>query len=206
MVAENCWDNIEVSGFKKERNKPHNHRRIGDVARELGVDATEFVLDLFLEEDLDITAVFHEMCEEDVETVIAHPLASIGSDGEVSALYGPFADIPEHPRAFGTFPRAIRRYSLDKEVVSLHEMIRKMTSSPAARLGIADRGVIRKGMMADVVVFDPAIITDRATFAKPHQYSEGITEVFVNGTLTIREGEHLKERAGMVLRKQPVIS
>ncbi|MGB2582337.1 MAG: amidohydrolase family protein, partial [Thermoplasmata archaeon] len=116
------------------------------------------------------------------------------------------ADIAEHPRAYGTFPRAIRRYVIDKHVVSIEEMIRKMTSSPAQRLGITDRGMIREGMMADVVVFDPLTIRDRATFADAHQYSEGITEVFVNGILTIQNGEHLKERAGLVLRKPPAVS
>jgi N-acyl-D-amino-acid deacylase len=206
VVAENCWDNIEVSGFRKEHNRAHNHRRVGEIAREMAVDATELVLDLLLEEDFNVTAVFHEMCEEDVETVIAHPLSSIASDGEVSARYGPFVDIPEHPRAYGTFPRAIRRYALDKQLVPMEEMIRKMTSAPAQRLGLVDRGLIRKGMMADLVVFDPATIRDRATFSDSHQYSVGISEVFVNGTLTIQGGEHLKERAGMVLRKQPVIS
>jgi N-acyl-D-amino-acid deacylase len=206
VVAENQWDNIEVSGFRKSENKVYNHKRINDIAREKGADPTELVFDLLVEEELEVTAIFHEMCEEDVERVISHPLSSIASDGEVSATYGPFVDIAEHPRAFGTFPRAIRRYVLDKPLVPLEEMIRKMTSAPAARLGITDRGVIRKGMMADIVVFDPLTIRDRATFADTHQYSEGVTEVVVNGILTIEGGEHLKERAGMVLRKPSLTS
>jgi N-acyl-D-amino-acid deacylase len=206
VAAENGWNNIEVSGLRKQENLRFNHMRIGGIAKELDKDPAETALDLMVEEDFDVTAVFHEMCEEDVERVIGHPLSSIGSDGEVSAPYGPFVDIPEHPRAYGTFPRAIRRYALDKQVVTLEEMIRKMTSFPAERCGIVDRGVIRKGMMADIVVFDPLTIRDHATFADSHRYSEGVTEVFVNGTLTVAEGDHLKERAGMVLRKTPAVA
>ncbi len=206
IVGENCWDDIEVIGFKKPANKAYNHRRVSEIASEMGKDAPDAVFDLLIDEELDITAFFHEMSEDDVVRVIKHPLSSIASDGEVSAPYGPLADIAEHPRAYGTFPRAIRRYVIDKHVVSIEEMIRKMTSSPAQRLGITDRGIIKEGMMADVVVFDPLTIRDRATFADAHQYSEGITEVFVNGILTIQNGEHLKERAGLVLRKPPAVS
>ncbi len=206
VVGENCWDDIEVGGFKKPANKAYNHRRVSEIASEMGKDAPDAVFDLLIDEELEITAFFHEMSEDDVVTVIRHPLSSIASDGEVGAPYGPLADIVEHPRAYGTFPRAIRRYALDRKVVSIEEMIRKMTSSPAERLGLTDRGTIEVGMMADVVVFDPLKIQDKATIAHAHQYSEGITEVFVNGILTIQNGEHLKERAGMVLRKQPVPS
>jgi N-acyl-D-amino-acid deacylase len=205
-VGENSWENIEVGGFKKPGNKCYNHMRVSDIASKMGKDAPDAVFDLLIDEGLDITAFFHEMSEDDVVRVIKHPLSSIASDGEVSAPYGPLADIAEHPRAYGTFPRAIRRYVIDEHVVSIEEMIRKMTSSPAQRLGITDRGMISEGMMADVVVFDPLTIRDKATLAHAHQYSEGITDVFVNGTLTIQDGEHLKERAGMVLRKPPVIS
>ncbi len=206
VAAENGWDNIEVKGMSRPGNQRFNNKRIGEIARELNKHPADTALDLIVEEDFEPTAIFHEMCEEDVESVIRHPLSSIASDGEVSAPYGPFMDIPEHPRAYGTFPRAIRRYALDKEVVPLEEMVRKMTSSPAARLGLTDRGVVRKGMMADIVVFDPATIKDQATFADSHRYPEGISAVFVNGTLTIEDGEHLKERAGMILRKTPLIS
>jgi N-acyl-D-amino-acid deacylase len=206
VVGENCWDNIEVSGFKKPGNKGYSHKRISEIAKEMGKDPSDAVFDLLMDEDLDVTAIFHEMCEEDVIRVISHPLSSIASDGEVSAPYGIFSEFAEHPRVYGTFPRAIRKFVLERQVVPMEEMIRKMTSSPAQRLGIADRGIMRKGMMADIVVFDPSTIRDRATFSQPHQYSEGVTEVFVNGILTIRNGEHLKERAGTVLRKPPAIS
>jgi len=206
IVGENCWDDIEVMGFKKPANKAYNHRRVSEIASEMGKDAPDAVFDLLIDEELDITAFFHEMSEEDVIRLIRHPLSSIASDGDSGAPYGPLADIVEHPRAYGTFPRAIRRYALDKPIVSIEEMIRKMTSSPAQRLGITDRGTIGVGMMADVVVFDPMTIWDRATFADAYQYCEGITEVFVNGILTIENGEHLKERAGLVLRKPSAVS
>lgn len=199
-VAEDTWENIAVSGLRKPENRAFNHKRVPEIADAMGVDPADAAFDLMLSEGLEVIAVFYEMSEEDVETVISHPLASVGSDGESTAPYGPCSEVAEHPRAYGTFPRAVRRYVYERNLMPLEEMIRKMTSAPAARMGLADRGVISEGMMADVVLFDPERIRDRATFENPHQYSEGVVHVFVNGTMTIENGEHTKERAGMVLR------
>lgn len=200
-VAEDKWENIEVLGFRKEENKRFEHKRMTAIAEMLGCSPPDAAFDLLIEEDLDLTAIFHEMSEEDVTRVIQHPLSSIASDGETCADYGPCREAPVHPRSFGTFPRALRRYVFEKQVVPLAEMIRKMTSSPAGRIGLADRGVIAKGMRADIVVFDPDRIADKATFEQPYQYPAGVNEVVVNGVLTIHDGEHTKERSGMVLRK-----
>ncbi len=145
-------------------------------------------------------AVFHEISEEDVKRVISHPLAMVGSDGESEAPYGPTGSSPTHPRSYGTFPRAIRRYSIEMGLFTLEDAVRKMTSMPAERIGLKDRGTLEKGMAADVVVFDPERIRDVATFEDSHRYPEGIVHVLVNGLLTIEGGEHTKERAGQVLR------
>ncbi len=200
-VAEDKWENIEVLGFKKEANKRFEHKRMTAIADALGRSAPDVAFDLLSEEDLGLVAIFHEMSEEDVIRVIRHPLSSIASDGETCADYGPCSESPVHPRSFGTFPRALRQYVFEKRVVPLEEMIRKMTSAPAGRVGLVGRGSLAQGMMADVVVFDPETVRDKATYQEPYQYPEGITHVLVNGTVTVRDGEHLMEKSGMVLRK-----
>jgi N-acyl-D-amino-acid deacylase len=202
-VAEDGWGNIVMLGFKKEANKRFDNRSVQSVADELAKDPADLVFDLLLDEDLKVGAIFHEINEEDLKRVISHPLATVGSDGESEAPYGPTGSSPTHPRSYGTFPRAIRRYSLDSGLVPLEEMIRKMTSGPATRIGLKDRGALAKGMAADVVVFDPARIRDLATFEDSHKYAEGIVHVLVNGLLTIENGKHTKEKAGQVLRHIP---
>jgi N-acyl-D-amino-acid deacylase len=201
-VAEDGWENIAVNGFKREENKRFEHMRMSEIAAARGADPADVAMDLVLEEGFDLTGIFYEISDDDVSRVIAHPLSSVASDGEVSSCSGPCAGTAVHPRAFGTFPRAIREYSIRRGIVPLEEMIRKMTSSPADRMGIADRGRIAENMKADIVVFDSEAICDSATFENPSQYARGITHVFVNGVLTIRDGEHTGERAGTVLRNE----
>jgi N-acyl-D-amino-acid deacylase len=200
-VAEDGWENIAVNGFKRPENKRFEHMRMSEIAATRGADPADAAMDLLLEEGFELTGIFHEISDDDVSRVIAHPLSSVASDGEVSSCSGPCSGTAVHPRSFGTFPRAIREYSIRKGVVPLEEMIRKMTSSPASRMGLADRGRVVVGMKADIVVFDKEEICDTATFENPSQYAKGITHVFVNGVLTIRDGEHTGERAGSVLRK-----
>ncbi len=130
------------------------------------------------------SAIFHAYDEPDVERFLQSPLGMIGSDG---SLTQPGEGAP-HPRAFGTYPRVLGRYVRERGVLTLEEAIRKMTSFPAARLGLAERGVIKAGMIADVTVFDAATITDKATFNDPHHYSEGVRYVLVNGRVTIAQG------------------
>ena len=205
-VAEDGWANIVMLGFRRDGNKRFDNRSVQSVAGELGVDPADLAMDLLLDEELGVGAVFHEMSEEDVKRVISHPLAAIGSDGESEAPYGPTGSSPTHPRSYGTFPRAIRRYSMEFGLFPLEEAVRKMTSLPAERIGLTDRGTIAKGMAADLVAFDPGRIRDTATFEDPHRYPEGIVHVLVNGLPTIEHGEHTKERAGQVLRHRVSVS
>ena len=199
-VAEDGWANIVMIGFKDNGNKRFENRSVQSVADELGKDPADVAFDLMLKEDLGVGAIFHEMSEDDVKMVISHPLSMVGSDGESEAPYGPTGASPTHPRSYGTFPRAIRRYSMDMGLIPLEAMIHKMTSRPAERIGLKDRGVLAKGMAADVVIFDPERIRDLATFEDSHRYADGIVHVLVNGQVTIEDGQHTKERAGQVLR------
>ena len=141
-------------------------------------------------------AVYHTMVEEDVARVMAHPATMIASDGGVT----PFGEGVPHPRYYGTFPRVLGRYVRELKILRLEDAVRKMTSLPAQRLGLFDRGLIRPGMVADLVVFDPETIVDKAEFGDSHHYAEGISEVIVNGVLVIDRGEMTSERPGQIIR------
>jgi dihydroorotase/N-acyl-D-amino-acid deacylase len=142
------------------------------------------------------SAVFHAISEEDIERILVSPFTMIASDGEIPV----FGQGAPHPRSYGTFARVLSVYVREKGLLTLEEAIRKMTSLPAARLGLADRGLLRPGMKADLVVFDPATVRDLATFEKPHQYAEGVSLVVVNGEIVL-DGERMTgARPGRVLR------
>lgn len=140
-------------------------------------------------------AIYHAMDEADVERIMRHPVTAIGSDGGVSV----FGQGVPHPREYGTFPRVLGRYVLERQLLTLEEAVRKMSGATAQRLGLQDRGLIREGLFADIAVFDPAQVSDRATSADPHQYAVGMEYVIVNGTLVVDEGEHTGARPGRVL-------
>ena len=205
-VLEDGWENIVMVGLQLGPNKKFENKSIADIAKEMGKDPTETAFDLMIEEGPGVGAIFHEISEEDVMTVMKHPLACIGSDGMSESPYGPMGSSATHPRSYGTFPRVLRRYSIEKGLFPLHEAIMKMTSIPAQRIGLMDRGLLAKGMAADVVVFDPEKVRDMATFEDAHRYPEGIWYVLVNGAITIEKGKHTKERAGLVLRHRPGIA
>ncbi|MFN5201309.1 MAG: amidohydrolase family protein, partial [Gemmatimonas sp.] len=141
--------------------------------------------------------VLHLMDEGDVRRIMAHATTMIASDGRLSV---PGNGVP-HPRNYGTFPRVLGEYVRAQRVLTLEEAVRKMTAMPAARLGLTDRGCLRVGCAADVVVFDPATVRDRATFLAPHQYPEGIPWVFVNGVAVVADGVPTGARPGVVVRK-----
>ena len=140
-------------------------------------------------------AIYHAMDEGDVERIMRHPATAIGSDGGVS-VFG--ASVP-HPREYGTFARVLGRYVRERGVLTLEEAVRKMSGATAQRLGLQDRGRLREGFFADIAVFDPDRVVDRATFPEPHQYAEGVEYVLVNGTLVVDGGEHTGARPGRVL-------
>lgn len=144
-VLDAGWENIYAIGLKKERNKAFENKSVAEAARIAGKSPGEFALDLLADEELMASAVFHDMCEEDVMTVLSHPLACVCTDMEAHAPYGPGGMLATHPRGYGSFPRVIRRYVLDKKLMTLEEAIRKMTSWPAQRIGLKDRGGAREG-------------------------------------------------------------
>ena len=140
--------------------------------------------------------VFFSMADADLERIMAYPNNMIASDAGIAVMG---SGVP-HPRAYGTNARVLGRYVREKKIISLQEAIRRMTSLPARKFGLRDRGLILEGLAADLVVFDPATISDQATFSKPHQYASGIKMVLVNGTVAAREGKHTGTRSGKTLR------
>lgn len=150
---------------------------------------------LWIVEQGDCQGIFHAIGEEDLERVLRHPATMIGSDGEVPI----FGRANPHPRSYGTFVRVLGVYVREKTVLSLEEAVRKMTAFPAQRLGLGDRGILRPGMKADLVVFDPARVRDAATFAQPHQYAVGVERVITNGQVVFENGAMTAARPGVVL-------
>jgi N-acyl-D-amino-acid deacylase len=166
-----------------------------------GVAATpERGAELVIEAELrgGANAIYHVLDEGDVERIMRHPQTMIASDGRLSRP----GDGHPHPRAYGTFPRVLGRYVRERRVLTLEDAVRKMTAMPAARLGLRDRGRIAEGMAADLTIFDPAAVADRATFEQPHQYPQGIDYVIVNGAVAVDAGRFTGERGGRVLKRQ----
>jgi N-acyl-D-aspartate/D-glutamate deacylase len=187
-------DDVVLSSAPK--NPAWEGRSIGALARDWAVEpraAAQRVLDA---EGIAATVVIHSMNEDDVRTVLRHPSTMIGSDG-LPMLHG-----KPHPRLYGTFARVLGTYAREQRVLSLAEAVHRMTGLSAARFGLADRGELRAGAFADLVVFDPARIADVATYAEPHQPPAGIAHVFVNGTEVVRDGAHRGARPGRTLRKR----
>jgi N-acyl-D-amino-acid deacylase len=139
--------------------------------------------------------IFHAMSEQDLERIIRHPATMIASDGEIPT----FGRANPHPRSYGTFVRVLSTYVREKKILTLEDAVRKMTAFPAARLGLTDRGLLRPGLKADIAVFDPARVRDTATYAQPHQYADGVSQVIVNGKVVFENGAMTDARPGRVL-------
>lgn len=173
-------------------------RRLGDVTRARGSapsldNAAETVF--WIVEQGNCSAVFHAIDEQDLQRILRHPAAMIGSDGEVQV----FGRGSPHPRSYGTFVRVLARYVRELRVLTLEDAVRKMSAAPAQRVGLADRGVLREGLKADLVIFDPATVRDLATFERPHQYPEGVSHVVVNGQVVVDAGQITAARPGRVV-------
>jgi N-acyl-D-amino-acid deacylase len=193
-------DGILLNGFKTEALKPLTGKRLSEVARMRGTTPEDTAIDLVIEDGSRVEAVYFLMSEDNLRKKLRLPWVSFASDSGSMAPEGVFLRSNPHPRAYGNFARWLGRYVRDEQLVPLEEAIRRLTSLPAANLGIKERGRLAEGFYADVVVFDPATIQDHATFEKPHQYSTGVRHVFVNGTQVLKDGEHTGAKPGRVVR------
>jgi N-acyl-D-amino-acid deacylase len=193
-------ERLLLVSFKNDALKPLTGRTLKDVAAERGKDPENAILDLVYEDRTRVGVVFFLMSEDNVRRQVKLPWVSFGSDAASMAPEGVFIKSSAHPRAYGNFARLLGRYVREEKLVPLEEAIRRLTALPAANLGLADRGMLRKGHAADVVVFDPATIADRATFDKPHQYAVGMRHVLVNGVPVLLDGEHTGALPGRVVK------
>ncbi len=198
-LASAHWDRTIIAHCPKHRD--YQGKSVSDLARKSGKDPFEFAFDLLIEENLSVSVVRFGLAEKDVEYVLSYTNSMIGSDGSALATYGPLSKGQPHPRNYGTFPRVLGVYARERRVISIAEAVRKMTSLPAQRLGLRDRGLIRPEAWADIVVFNPRTVIDRATFQNSARYPLGIEHVFVNGVLTISNGKHTGALAAKVLTR-----
>jgi N-acyl-D-amino-acid deacylase len=198
-LAAGSPDRIILVDFRSDALKPLTGRTLAQAATLRGEDPIDTIMNLVLEDQSRVGAVYFLMSEENVRKQIALPWMSFGSDGASLAPELPFTLSSPHPRAYGNFARLLGRYVRDEKIIPLEEAIRRLTGLPATNLELDRRGFLREGMFADVVVFDPATIADRATFEEPHQYAVGMQHVFVNGTQVLEDGEHTGEKPGRVI-------
>jgi N-acyl-D-amino-acid deacylase len=203
------WENLLLAaggdgtllvGFKNEALRQYTGKTLAEVAKLRGTSIQDAAMDLVVEDGTRVQAVYFLMSEDNVKRQIQLPWVSFGSDASSMAAEGVFLKTSTHPRAYGNFARLLGKYVRDEHVIPLEEAIRKLTSLPADTLRIKDRGRLAVGQFADVVVFDPKTIADRATYQQPHQYAVGMRDVWVNGVQVLKDGEHTGAAPGRVVR------
>jgi N-acyl-D-aspartate/D-glutamate deacylase len=193
------WHGVMVASLQKPENKKYEGKRMDEIAKLMGKDPVDALCDLLVSEGGEAGAIYFNMSDADVELAMKQPWVGIGSDGQAVTPEMTFEGRP-HPRFYGTFPRVLGVYVREKHVLTLPDAVRKMTSLAAAITGLTDRGMLRPGMAADITLFDPATVIDKATFESPMQYPVGIPYVIVNGTVVIDQGQHTGAKPGRVLR------
>ena len=189
-LAAGSPDRIVVVGFKNEKLKPLTGKSLAAVAKERGKDPIETAMDLILEDRSRVGTIYFLMSEENMRKQVKKDWVTFGSDEASQAPEGVFLKSNPHPRAYGNFARLLGQYVREEKLLSLEEAVRRLTSLPATNLGLDGRGLLKPDMFADVVVFDPKTIADRATFEQPHQYAVGMKHVLVNGVPVLKDGEH----------------
>ena len=198
-LAAGSPEKILLVGFKSDKLKPLTGKTLADVAKMRGKDPIDTIMDLIAEDESRIGTVYYLMSEENVKKELRKPWVSFGSDEASQAPEPPFTKSNPHPRAYGNFARVLGKYVRDEKVLPMSDAIHRLSGQPATNLGLDHRGFLKEGMFADVVVFDPATISDRATFEKPHQYAVGVKHVFVNGAQVIKDGDHTGAKPGRAL-------
>jgi len=199
MLLAGSADRVLLIGFRNDRLKPFTGKTLAEVAALRGVSPEDAAIDLVIEDESRVDTVYFLMSEENVRKQVRLPWMSFGSDASAPASEGVFLKSSVHPRTYGNFATLLGRYVREEKLISLEEAVRRLTSFPAQNLGLAHRGALRAGHFADVVVFDPATVAAKATFADPHQYAVGVRDVFVNGAQVLRNGEHTNAKPGRVL-------
>ena len=199
------WDNVMIASVRDSNDKGAEGKRLGTYARSIGADPYETTVALLRRSQGDVGMVGFGMSEEGLDQIYAHPQSMVCSDGGSFAIDGPTRRGSPHPRGLGSFPRVLGRYVRERKVLSLEQGVHKMSGFPASRLRLHDRGRLARGLAADVTIFDPATVADRATFEDPFQYPVGIEVVIVNGVVALRGGTRTDtgHHAGAPVRPAP---
>lgn len=193
-------DKMILSGFKNDALKPLTGKTLAEVAQMRGKSPEETAMDLVVEDGSRVGTVYFLMSEDNVRAQIKLPWMSFGSDAASQATEGVFLKSGAHPRTYGNFARLLGRYVRDEKLIPLEQAVHRLTTLPATNLGIKERGALKPGYFADVVIFDPAAVADRSTFEAPHQYSLGVRDVFVNGAAVLKDGEPTGATPGRAVR------
>ncbi len=193
-------DNLILVGFKNDTLKQYTGKTLAEVSKMRGTSPEETAMDLVIQDGTRVGTVYFLMSEDNVKKQIKLPYISFGSDAEAPAPEGDFLKSSTHPRAYGNFARLLGKYVRDEKVIPLEEAIYKLTSLSANKLKIQKRGLLQPGYYADIAIFDPAKVKDNATFEKPHQYSDGMIHVFVNGVQVLKNGEHTGAKPGRFVK------
>ena len=191
-------EGVLVVGLAKPENKQYVGKRLSEIAAMQQKDSADAAMDLILADHTRVETVYFMMSEDNVKLQLRQPWMKIGTDA--AGLNPEQPKNLAHPRSYGNYPRILGKYVREEGVIPLEDAIRKMTSAVARRLSIQDRGLLQEGMFADIVIFDPEKILDRATYEQPHQISAGVIDVFVNGTAVIRDGKHTGAMPGRIVR------
>ena len=193
-------DKVLLVGFKNDTLKKYTGKSLAEMADIRGQDPEDVAIDLVIQDGSRVGTVYFLMSEENVKKQIKLPYMSFGSDAGAPAAEGVFLKSNTHPRAYGNFSRLLGKYVRDEKVIPMEEAIHKLTHLSAQKLKIEKRGLLKEGYFADVVIFDPETVKDNATFEEPHQYAEGVTDVFVNGVQVLEEGEHTGNTPGRFIK------
>ena len=194
------WDNVMIANVRASYDKAAEGKRLGAYAASLGREPYALSVEMLVRNRASIGMVGFAMSEENLDRILAHPQGMVCSDGGAFAVDGPSRRGSPHPRGLGTFPRVLARYVRERKALTLQEAINKMSALPASRIHLADRGRIAAGFAADIAVFDPARVADKATYEEPFQHPVGISAVLVNGVVALRDGQRGAQGTGKALR------
>jgi len=199
LLGGATFDGVQIASVPADKDQSIVGKRLSQIAADRKQDLWETLFAVLTENEGRVGALYHMMSEDDVKTAMQFPWVSVGTDSSAIKPEGELGRGQPHPRSYGTFPRILGHYVRDEKVLPLPEAVRKMTTLAASQMKIADRGTLKEGYFADIVIFDPNTVADTATFEKPHQYPVGIDTVIVNGVVTVRNGKHTGAHAGRAL-------
>ena len=194
------WENLQIAMARSPKYRFTEGKRVSEIVREFDIDPIDFIFDFLIEEKGSVKTLVFCMNESDIKTIMRYPKTIIASDGRAVATYGELNKGHTHPRYYGAFPRILGKYVRDEKVLSLETAIQKMTSMPAGIMGLNDRGILAPNYIADITIFDPKTISDKATFKNPHQYPKGIEYVIISGEVIINQGAHSNNMVGKILQ------